>query len=542
MTAFTLHNARIHNFGASGPVAALAVRGGRVVTAGSAAAAWSALGSDAPAIDLGGLTVLPGLIDAHVHWGKVALARRRIVLGPDASLDAVLAEVGARARALPRGSWILGRGWDHSLWGRWPSAAELDRVAPDHPVALTRKDGHAVWLSSTALAAAGITVSTPNPEGGEIQRDSSGAATGILLENAIDLADAATPKPTGAERRAALMESWPEAWRHGLTGCHDMGFHEMLLYDDLVALRSEGQLGLRMVCYPMADALDELIARGLASGSGDAWLSVGGLKLFLDGTLGSQTADMIEPFEGQPGNRGIATLDFETFCDLTLRAASAGLATTVHAIGDGANRKALDGFALARRAPVAGAATLRHRIEHAQIVHPDDFARFAAQGVVASMQPIHATSDMSVAERWWGARTAQAYAWRTILDHGARLALGTDAPIEPLDAFANLHAAVTRQGRDGLPSGGWHPEQRLTLAEALAAYTQGAAWAGGQDRDLGSLDPGKCADLIVVDRDPFETPAAELHTTRVLATMIDGSWVWQAPDASFGGPWRLMGR
>ena len=539
MNTFVLHNARIHTLGPAGEAAALAVRSARVVATGSLGDAWSAVGSDAPAVDLGGRTVLPGLIDAHVHWGKVALARRRVVLTPDMDIGAVLARVRAAAGERPRGAWIIGRGWDHSTWGGWPRAADLDAAAPDHPVCLTRKDGHAVWLNAAALAAAGVGAGTPDPAGGAIRRAGDGSPTGVLLENAIDLAAAAVPHPDGAERRAALVESWADAWRFGLVGCHDMGFHEMELWDDLTDLRAEGKLGLRVVWYVLHDALDESLRRGMHSGYGDAWLAVGGLKLFLDGTLGSQTADMLEPYEGQPENRGIATLDFEVFCDLAVRAADAGLATAVHAIGDGANRKALDGFALVRRTR-PGRADLRHRIEHAQVVHPADFERFAALGVVASMQPIHATADMAVADRYWGARAAHAYAWRTMLDRGARLAFGTDAPIEPLDAPANLHAAVTRQDAHGTPAGGWHAEQRVSVREAIAAYTLGAAWAGGQDRDLGSLDVGKRADLIVVDPDPFAVPAADLAATRVLATMIDGAWVWQAPDVAVGGPRRVI--
>jgi len=575
-----LENARFHTLGPAGTAEAIAIRDGRFVAVGSRGGAWSAVGSDAPRVDLGGRIVLPGLIDAHVHWGKVALARRRLQLAPEMALDEVLARVRAAAAAQPRGTWIVGRGWDHSGWGRWPAAADLDAAAPGHPVRLTRKDGHADWLSSAALAAAGISAETPDPPGGQIQRfgglgvasdvdvpgsgvargpdfvgsmdvargsdvpggtDRPGRAdrtpTGILLENALELVARVVPHPGAGERRAALIESWPDAWRHGLVAVHDMGFHAMQLYDDLAALREEGRLGLRVVWYVMDDALDEAVGRGMTSGHGDAWLAVGGLKLFLDGTLGSQTADMIAPFEGQPGNRGIATMDFETFCDLAARAADAGLATAVHCIGDGANRKALDGFALVRRTRSQAVGRLRHRIEHAQIVAREDFGRFAALGVVASMQPIHATVDMPVADRYWGPRTDRAYAWRSVLASGARLAFGSDAPIETHDVMAGLHAAVTRQDAGGLPAGGWHPEQRLTVAEALAAYTLGAAWAGGQEAHLGSIEAGKSADLVVVDRDPFAVPPAELRDVRVLGTMIEGAWVWQAPGAALGGPW-----
>lgn len=533
--AFVLHGARIVTNGHPPVAEAMAVRGGRIVAVGSGATCTAAAGTGATAVDLGGRTVLPGLIDAHLHWPNLALMRRRLGLDATQSLPEVLAAVADAAARGSREGWVIGRGWDHSRWGRWPDRRDLDAVCADRPAMLTRKDGHAAWLNGPALDAAGITALTPDPEGGAIVRHADGEPTGILLERAIDLARRVVPEPSPAERRAAIVAAWRDAWRVGLTGVHEMGFRGVDFYDDLVALRHAGRLGLRVVWYGLTDAFDTMLARGWRSGAGDAWLRIGGLKLFLDGTLGSQTADMLAPYAGQPSNRGLATMAFEDFCDWVDRAAAAGLATAVHAIGDAANRKALDGFERVRRLRPA-ARGLRQRIEHCQIVDPVDHGRFAHLGVVASMQPVHATADMSVADAYWGDRAAHAYAWRSLAAAGAHLAFGSDAPIETLSPIAGLHAAVTRQDPAGRPAGGWRAGEAVSLAAALTGYTLGAAWAGGAEHEVGSLAPGKCADLVVLDRDPFGVPAAELGTLRVLATMIDGEWVWQADEIDLPGP------
>lgn len=525
-----LRRATVHTMAGRSPATSIAVRDGRIVAVGSDADVWAAVGSDTAAVDLRGQVVLPGFTDGHIHWCTYALQRRRLTFRPDQALSDVVRRCRSHAASVAPGTWILGRGWDHATWGRWPTAADLDASIDRHPVALTRKDGHAIWLNSEAMAKVGIVDHTPDPPGGSVQRV-DGRATGILTENAIRLVDEAVPEPEPRERQAAMVDAWPDAWCRGLTGCHDMGYRENALFRDLSTLREAGELGLRFVWYFTRSALDEAMGLGLRSGLGDEWLRVGGLKLFLDGTVGSKTAHMLEPYDSEPANRGIATMADDVFADLTQRAATAGIATAVHAIGDAANRVALDGFA----ALDAGRG-LRHRIEHAQCVHADDVGRFAPLGVIASMQPVHCTSDMAVADEAWGARTDGAYAWRSVLDSGARLVFGSDAPVENLDVFAGLYAAVTRRDADGEPRGGWHPEQRVTIRDALTAYTIGPAWASGQETTLGSLAPGRYADLIVVDRDPFAVRARALHDTRVLATMIEGVWVWQAPDAEFGGP------
>jgi predicted amidohydrolase YtcJ len=306
------------------------------------------------------------------------------------------------------------------------------------------------------------------------------------------------------------------------------------IYDDLAAIRDDGQLGLRFLVYFRHHLLAEVVEAGLRSGDGDASLRVGGLKLFLDGTLGSLTADMLTEYDSRPGYRGLPTLEYEEYRELITRAAEAGLATAVHCIGDAANRKALDGFELLRSR--RGSRELRHRIEHVQLIDRADLPRFRELGVLASMQPIHASADMAVAQEHWGDRTDRAYAWRSILDSGAALVFGSDAPIETLDVLAGIHTAVTRQDQAGTPPGGWHPEQCISLEEALAAYTEGPARAAGLSDVLGRLAPGRKADLVVLDRSPHDVAPDELIDLQVKATMIDGMWVWQAPESDLPGP------
>lgn len=536
-TSLVIANASVRTHATRAEVSALAIREGRVLAAGGLARCREAAGEGARVLDLGGRVVLPGFIDAHLHWAGYALTRINLSLASTQSLPEVLECVAERAARSSPGTWIVGRGWDHADWGRWPDAADLDSVAPAHPVALVRKDGHAMWVNSLALAQAGIDADTPSPDGGRIEHELE-RPSGILKENAIGLVRHVMPVPSDADLCRAMAAAWPDAWSRGITGIHDMGFGPRSIHGLLKTLRHDGELGLRTVFYAPQESLDDVIDAGYRSGDGDPWIRVGGLKLFLDGTLGSRTAHMLAPYndlEGDASALGVRMIEPETLADLIERAAMAGLATAVHAIGDAANRTALDAFeAVGDRRP-DGAPALRHRIEHAQLLSARDIPRFKALGVTASMQPIHATVDHEVARIAWGDRNVGAYAWRSLIDAGAHVAFGSDAPIETMDVFAGLHASLTRQHPSGKPEGGFHPQQRIGISEALRAYTQGAAWAGGQDADVGRLTPGRLADLIVLDSDPFETAAEALHSIRVLATMIDGTWVWGAPEsAAFG--------
>ena len=504
-------------------VSALAIRGERILAAGDAALEASRRG-EAQVIDLAGRTVLPGLVDSHIHFGWFARALRQVDLTGAGSLQEMLDRLGERAEATPPGTWIGGRGWDQELWPtpRFPTAADLDRVTVAHPVFLTAKSGHAAVANSEALAQAGIGDDTPDPAGGRIERDEAGAATGLLLEEpAMKLVSDTIPKPEPETLAGWISDAFQRAWRVGLTGVHDVD--DLLAFEAFQRLHDRGELGLRIVKYLPKKALAPARALRLRAGLGDDWLRVGGVKLFADGALGPRTAAMLAPFEGEPENRGILVTEREELEALARQAVDAGLPLAIHAIGDRANRMVLDVIAQV----AGGDDSLRHRIEHVQVLHPDDVGRLAELGVVASMQPIHAPQDARMVDRYWGARAASAYAWRSLLDEGTVLAFGSDCPVEDLNPFLGIHAAVTRSRPDGYGgANGWRPEQRLTVEEAVWGYTRGAAYAVGAEDRLGSLTPGKLADLVVIDRDIFRVDPDRIAGTEVVGTMIGGRWVY----------------
>ncbi len=512
-------------------VDALAVAGEWILAAGPAAELEAAF-PRARRVDLGGRTVLPGLIDSHVHLLAYGLQMRRLDLRQTQSLAAAVRMVAAAAAAAAPGSWVLGGGWDRNRWaeGRWPTRDDLDAVSAGHPVALASRDGHLLWVNSAALEWAGIGPGTPDPPGGVIVRDAAGRPTGLLKEEARAAVQAAVDRPDPATLRAALEEATAAAHRMGLVGVHSMvrdgPWPEAFAV--LQSARREGTLRLRVwITIPLSH-LEVAAALGMRTGLGDHWLRTGGVKIYADGTLGSQTASMLEPFEGQPDNRGIAIHNAAALRELVGRAVAAGLWPTVHAIGDRANREVLEAFAAHREA--ARRAGVRFRLEHVQLLHPDDLPRLAQLGVVASMQPIHCTSDRDIADRYWGARSRTAYAWRSLRQRGTVLAFGSDAPVETLDPWQGLYAAVTRRRPDD-PRPAWHPQETLTVEEALRAYTLGPAYASGEEVSRGTLAPGRLADFIVIDRDVLVEAAADpaaLLETRVLATVIGGTPVHTA--------------
>jgi predicted amidohydrolase YtcJ len=442
------------------------------------------------------------------------------------TLDEALARVAARAETIPEGHWLKGRGWDQSLWegGALPTREQLDRVAPAHPVYLRRKCGHAGWANSRALALAGITSSTPDPFGGAIDRDAAtGEPTGILKENAMDLVGGLIEEPAVDEMAEAIKTAMANAHKLGLVGVHTMEGSDA--FGAFQRLAAAGELDMRVLMQIPEENLDAAIQAGLRSGFGNERLRIGGVKIFADGALGARTAYMLEPFEGEPDNTGIAVATAEHLKDVMGKASRAEIACFVHAIGDRANREVLDAVEASRRK--GEGRHLRHRIEHTQVLHPDDIPRLAKLGVIASMQPIHATQDMLLANNHWGARSAGAYAFRSLLNSGAVLAFGSDSPVEDLNVMKGIHAAVTRRRADGSPGpDGWYPEQRLTVAEAVHAYTAGAAHASGEETRKGTLAPGKVADLVVLSQDIFTIEPMAILETEVVATMFDGDFVY----------------
>lgn len=527
-----LFNARVLTLDPAHPAAsAVLIDRGRILALGEKEDLLGLAGGRLEQADLRGAIVLPGLTDAHLHLQYYSLGLQKIDCETD-TLEACLQRVSERAAATRPADWVLGHGWNQNPWhlpgDGFPSASDLDAVTPNHPVYLTAKSLHAAWANSAALKLAGITASTPDPKDGKIQRDESGCPTGILLESAMGLVERRLPAPSTDALASAIEQAQAVLWRMGLTGVHDFDRRDSFMA--LQALDAQGRLKLRVNKNLPVDELPHANALGLRTGFGSDMLWIGAVKAFMDGALGPRTAAMFQPYLNEPENRGILNMDAEQLFEHCRQAADVGLSMTVHAIGDRANHEVLDAFEQLRAYErERGLPALRHRIEHVQVLHPDDAPRLAQLNVVASMQPIHATSDLLIADRYWGERSALAYAWRTQLEHGARLAFGSDAPVESPNPFWGLHAAVTRRRPDGAPTPeGWYPEQKLTLSEALAAYTRGAAYAANAEHRLGMLAPGFLADLIVLEQDPFTCPPDELLAMQPSATMVGGEWVWQS--------------
>ncbi|HUQ41792.1 MAG TPA: amidohydrolase [Candidatus Limnocylindrales bacterium] len=513
--AILFHGGRI-DVGDGTHVEALLARDGRVSALGSA----SDLRRDArdvERVDLRGGAMVPGWVDAHVHFIWWALQMSQLDLRETKTVDDALASIAAYARRLPPDAWILGGRFDKNVWGKWPSRADLDKVTAGRPAALRSRDGHSRWVNTAALARAGVTRESIAPAGGTIFHDENGEPSGILQENANGLIDAVIPPPTDDEMIAAARLGQREAWKRGLVGFESLdAFRDRHPLSAFQRLNAAGELGLRAIIGLPRAKLDEALALGLRTGFGDEWVRIGHLKFFTDGALGSQTAALEEPYAGSD-DRGILTIEPETLTQEVGRAALGGIAVAIHAIGDRAVHVALNAIQATRRI----APELRQKIEHVQLVRADDLGRFAELGVIASMQPIHATSDRDLADRYWGPeRTTRAYPWRTLLASGAVLAFGSDAPVEPIDPILGIHAAVARR-RPG-DADAWTPAQKLTLAEALAGYARGPAYALGRERDAGTLAVGMLCDATVVDRDIAAISEGELHDVRVRATITGG--------------------
>ncbi|MGA2503052.1 MAG: amidohydrolase [Anaerolineales bacterium] len=521
-----LHNARIHTFDSSLPLAsAMAIDNERIL----------AVGGDelmghyelAKREDMHGLVILPGLVDAHIHLQEYAQSLQSVDCEVKVK-EEILLKVKERVRHTPHGEWVRGHGWNQNSWGgEYPNSKDLDGVAPENPAFLTAKSLHAAWVNSAALKLAGINPSTPDPVNGCIQRDAHGGPTGILFEEAVNLVETVIPEPTPESLARNFRTIIVSLWRMGLTGVHD--FDKRTCFQALQLLHERGDLHFRVVKSIPFEFLTQAATIGLRSGFGDDYLRIGAVKFFSDGALGPHTGAMFEPYIDEPQNRGILILDQEQLFEQGVIAVECGLGLAVHAIGDRAIHEVLDGFARLRTFEREhGLPALRHRIEHVQTIHPNDAGRLAELNIIASMQPIHAPSDMLMAERLLGERSKYSYAWKTQALHGARLAFGSDAPVESPNPFWGLHAAVTRRHADGTPGPeGWIPEQRLTVGEAIEGFTLGPAFCAGIENHVGKLSAGFLADLIVIETDPFTCDPTDLFDIEPTATMIGGQWVWQ---------------
>ncbi len=570
MNIRVLQNAHIYTGDSNYPWAnALAIVNDRIVALDQEASAWCQA-PGAVTENLNGATVLPGFTDAHIHLIWYGLGLRELDLRQTTSLQELQHQVAERAAATPAGEWIRGRGWDQNLWESdstaFPTAAALDKVAPRHPVVLIAKSGHALVANTTAMRVAGVIgeglrsepssnnphTPSPNPHARRLQRDArlvargaDGVLTGMFFEDGMDLILDAIPDPAMSELVDAQALAQTHLLASGITAIHDVdGGQAFAAYQ---TLHRQNKLQVRVVKYTPKETLDHVLALGMRSGYGDDRLRYGGVKLFADGALGSRTAAMIAPYESDTsGGLGILTIEPEELRDIAKRAVTGHIALAVHAIGDRANALVLDAFEAALEGPshFGSEGQPRHRIEHVQLIRPEDQHRLARLGIVASMQPIHAPHDMAMADRYWGDRVAYAYAWRTLLDAGAVLAFGSDAPVEPFNPLLGLYAAITRCREDGSPgAAGWHGEQRLTLEEAIRAYTWGPAYAAAMEDRLGLLKPSYYADLVVLDWDmgdadpPFAhpdgfyppPPPVTLLEAQVKRTMVGGEWRYQAP-------------
>ncbi len=476
-------------------------------------------------LDAKGRTLLPGLIDAHGHVMGLGFGLLTLDLSDTRSLEEAKAKIAAYAAEFPNRKWIIGSGWNQVTWGlgRFPTAADLDAVVADRPVWLTRVDGHAGWANSAAMKAAGVTARTATPEGGRIEKLGA-SPSGVFVDRAMSLIARAVPPPLPRDRDLALARAQEALAKLGITAIADMGTS----VDDWLTFRRAGDAGkLRVRIVSYAAGIDPALA---IAGSGPTpWLYDGrlrmvGIKLFVDGALGSQGALLKTDYADRPGQRGLARLDTTKLANVMSLAAFNDFQIAVHAIGDAANAQVLDAIdELAQTYK----GDRRWRIEHAQIIDPIDFARFGKNGTIASMQPVHQTSDREMAEARLGPqRLAGAYAWASILKAGGRLAFGSDVPIESANPFPGLAAAITREDAKGEPIGGWQPQERVTLTQALAGFTTGAAHAAFAEDRIGRLAPGLAADFVILDRDPFFATPAELRETKVVETWVGGKAVF----------------
>lgn len=524
-----LVEARIHTLDAARPYAdAMAWdRQGRLLALGSDAELRDRF-PQARRLSLGGQTVVPGLIDSHGHLMNLGHALLRADLVGAASKAEVVTRLQRHAQDLPSGAWLLGRGWDQTLWpeAAFPTAADLDEAFPDRPVWLERVDGHAAWGNSLALAAAKVDLSGDwQPEGGRILRDANGEPTGVFIDSAEQFVAAAVPAPSEEIEVLALERALAEALRFGLTGVHDAGvsLRQLALYRRFA---DSGRLPLRIhaMANGDAEALDALCAMGhYRHPSGR--LQMRSVKLYIDGALGSRGAALLADYSDEPGNRGLLFAEPPAFEKVLIKARDCGVQVAAHAIGDRGNRVVLDG--MQRVLGDLSKSDHRWRIEHAQVVALHDIPRFAQLGVIASMQPTHATSDMRWAQARLGEdRLAGAYAWRRLRESGAQLALGSDFPVESANPVLGLHAAVTRQDARGWPEGGWIASQKLSLMEAVRGFTLDAARAGFADNETGSLEPGKRADFVVLSEPLEDLRSASLIDLKVESTWVDGQRVY----------------
>ena len=531
-----IRNAKVYTVDATRPRAeAIAVVGDRIRAVGTEAEIKAWIGPATRVIDARGKTVLPGFIDAHVHFSDGGAALSNVQLRDTFTREEFTRRIGEFAHKLKKGEWILNGNWDHEQFpgATMPTREWIDAVTPDNPVWVDRYDGHMGLANSLALKLAGIDRNTRDVPGGVILRDAEGNPTGAIKDAATELIVRASPPPSEERLTGSIRAALAEAASHGVTGVDDIsGTRDLRVYQKLLG---RGELTTRIYAITPIEEATAPAAVGLMAGFGNDWLRTGALKGFADGSLGSTTAMFFEPYDDSPQTTGVFAGMMHpegNMLKMARAADAAGLQIAIHAIGDRAIRTILDMYAeIAKEngaAPPSGRGERRWRIEHAQHMHPDDFEKFARLGVVASMQPYHAIDDGRWAEKRIGhERCKSTYAFRTFLDHRVRLAFGSDWPVAPLNPIAGLYAAVTRRTIDGKNPGGWYPEQKITLEEAIEAFTMGSAYAEFSENQKGSITPGKLADIAVLDTDLFAINPEKIQDARVFATVVGGKLVYQ---------------
>ena len=531
-----LTGGKIYTVDAARPrVEAVAVRGERIVAAGTSKEIQAWVGPNTRVVDLNGRFAMPGFNDAHVHLASGGQAKLAVLLNGSRSVAEMQQRIRARLKEYKPGEWITGRGWDHTLWPvkKFPTKKELDAVSTEHPMIFNRVDGHVAIANSLALKLAGITKDSPDPESGEIERDASGEPTGMLKEGgAMGLVFRKVPELSAEQRRRGIQLALAEAASFGVTSIQDnSGWNDFLMYEEL---KKEGKLTVRISEWlPFTAPLERLEAMRRRGGTTDPWLRTAGLKGVVDGALGGRTAAMLAPYSDQAGTSGILIIPEERLTLMAVERDAAGFQINLHAIGDRANRAALDAFEAAMKARQAVKGwDPRHRIEHAQIIAPEDIPRFAALGVIASMQPNHQTTDSRwAAERVGSERVKGAYAWKWIERVGARLAFGTDYPVEPINPLEGLYAAVTRKDRAGEPGEGWFPDQKLSMEEAIRLCTLEAAYAEFMEDRKGMLKEGYLGDAVIFHEDLLTLPPERIMSANVDYTIVGGKVVYCRPQA-----------
>lgn len=511
----------IYTLSEHGRVEALLIENGKVLAVGRKHDISRLCSSGAQSLHLDGRSVVPGMHDSHIHLNWWSLSNGQIDLRRAETIAEALEMIRAFAQGVPEGKWITGGRWDKSLWAEFPHCRDLDKVSLGHPVYLSSKDGHSAWANSLAMQLAGITENVQCPPGGAILRDESGALTGVFQDAAMALVAEHVPAPEFEDLVSAVEKGIQQLWALGLTGAHVVdgasGFRVAR------ALWERGRLRFRISASLSDSVMKQAIDAGLAQGFGDEYLFFGPIKMFKDGALGSSTAYMIEPYEHLPGYRGLEVMTRDELVDAVRTAVTGGFATAVHAIGDLACREVLDVFEMFRAQ--SQHKRLRHRIEHAQLLTESDLPRFRELDVVASVQPSHVVADRYMADREWGKRARWAYPFQSLVQSGAVLAFGSDGPVDEPDPIYGIHCAVNRNAPGEAEALAWYPEERMSVADSLIAYTRGAAYSIGREHMMGDLAPGKLADFVVLSLDPMAIPKDEIMSVKVEATVVGGQIV-----------------